>query len=171
MQQNEKILEGSNVKILVTGSREWDDLRLIYQVLEKLPENSVVIHGDCLDGADHWADSICRDLGINKRVYPAKWKKYGKKAGPLRNQEMLDSEGPDLVLAFFWDYDKSRGTKDMVKRALREKVPTLAWSQMLAWDKEDDVTPVQIDPATGIEIPRVDIGSILSNLQNVPQPT
>ena len=42
----------------------------------------------------------------------SKWKMHGKKAGPLRNQEMVDA-GTDLVVAF----PGGRGTADLVRRA------------------------------------------------------
>jgi len=46
------------------------------------------------------------------------WDKIGKKAGPLRNQRMLDEGKPDLVVAF----SGSGGTKDMVRRAVKAGV-------------------------------------------------
>jgi hypothetical protein len=54
--------------------------------------------------------------------YPAQWHKYGRAAGPIRNQQMLAEGKPDLVLAFHDDIDGSRGTKDMVNRARRAGV-------------------------------------------------
>lgn len=45
--------------------------------------------------------------------YPADWKQYGKAAGPIRNQRMLDEGKPDLVIAF----PGGRGTADMVRKA------------------------------------------------------
>lgn len=45
--------------------------------------------------------------------YPANWSKYKKKAGPIRNQQMLDEGKPDLVVAF----SGGTGTADMVHRA------------------------------------------------------
>lgn len=49
--------------------------------------------------------------------FPADWKRYGKAAGPIRNQQMIDEGKPDLVLAFHENINESRGTKDMVARA------------------------------------------------------
>src|SRR5262249_16770583 len=43
------------------------------------------------------------------------WDELGKKAGPLRNQRMLDEGKPDLVVAF----PGGGGTKDMVRRAVQ----------------------------------------------------
>lgn len=53
--------------------------------------------------------------------YPADWDKHGKAAGPIRNQQMLDEAKPDLVVAFL--VPNSRGTKDMIARAEKARVP------------------------------------------------
>lgn len=55
------------------------------------------------------------ELSIKR--FPAAWKLHGPKAGPLRNQQMLDEGKPDLVLAFHTDPSLGRGTADMVRRA------------------------------------------------------
>lgn len=52
--------------------------------------------------------------------YPADWDRYGKRAGPIRNQQMLDEGKPDLVLAF--PTETSRGTYDMIRRAKKAGV-------------------------------------------------
>ena len=65
----------------------------------------------------HWA--LCR--GVSREPYeipPGEWDEIGKKAGPLRNQRMLDEGKPDLVVAF----PGSGGTKDMVRRAVKAGV-------------------------------------------------
>ena len=56
-------------------------------------------------------------MGMQVQVYEADWKKYGKLAGPKRNQQMLDEGMPDLVVAFHADIKNSKGTFDMVNRA------------------------------------------------------
>ncbi|MBO5231326.1 MAG: hypothetical protein J6B88_01765 [Clostridia bacterium] len=43
----------------------------------------------------------------------AEWKKYGKKAGPIRNRKM--AEICDYVICF-WDF-KSKGTRSMIEFA------------------------------------------------------
>jgi hypothetical protein len=46
-------------KILVTGSREWDNIEFISRTLgaaKKKYQDLVVVHGDCQDGADRWAN-------------------------------------------------------------------------------------------------------------------
>jgi hypothetical protein len=110
------------VKILVTGDREWTSKETIREALSKFPKDTIVVHGNCR-GADLMADDIAKELFTEKPLaYPANWKKYGKAAGVLRNQQMLD-ENTDIrvVLAFHNDIEKSKGTKDMLKRAKKCK--------------------------------------------------
>jgi hypothetical protein len=54
------------------------------------------------------------------RIEPvaAEWDTFGRAAGPIRNQSMIDM-APDLVLAFHNDMDHSRGTVDTVDRAIK----------------------------------------------------
>ncbi|KKL45313.1 hypothetical protein LCGC14_2356910, partial [marine sediment metagenome] len=54
-------------------------------------------------------------------VYRAEWDKYGKSAGFLRNQTIIDN--CDMVVAF-WD-GKSKGTADTINKAKRSKKPIL----------------------------------------------
>lgn len=115
------------MRLLICGSRNWHDRETIEQLIVAERElalvNSeefVVIHGHCPDGADALADEICRDLGMVPGVdlirEPAQWKRYGRSAGPRRNQKMLDTHHPDKGYAFR-SGGKSSGTDDMVKRA------------------------------------------------------
>lgn len=49
-------------------------------------------------GADRLAAREARVLGCEVEEYPADWDRFGKAAGFIRNQEMVDS-GADLVIA------------------------------------------------------------------------
>jgi hypothetical protein len=127
------------MRILVCGSREWTDPEPIRRELRAIPEEfgvtttqdgyekhlvgPVIVHGDCR-GADRLAGAIAAVMGLPVRVVPADWNRYGPKAGPLRNERMLKEFGPiDLVLAFHEDLPRSKGTKDMIARAVRAGVP------------------------------------------------
>ena len=71
-------------------------------------------------GADYFASRFARARGIAEKPYPAEWSKYGKRAGMLRNQRMLDEEKViDLVVAF----PGGAGTADMVRRAKLRGIP------------------------------------------------
>ena len=108
------------MRLLVCGSRTWesrDEIRR--QLLDLKPDE--VIHGGAR-GADRLAGEVARELGIPVRAFPADWKRLGRKAGPVRNQQMLDEGQPDRVLAFRMEGD-SPGTDDMIRRARKAGLP------------------------------------------------
>ncbi|MBK3559290.1 DUF2493 domain-containing protein [Streptomyces sp. MBT56] len=110
--------------ILVTGSRTWEDARSIrHAVFRALYETktpfreAALIHGDCPTGADALADAYALEVGMNVLKFPADWARYGKRAGFVRNAEMV-GEAPDICLAFI--RDGSRGatmTADLAEKA------------------------------------------------------
>ena len=59
--------------------------------------------------AAEWANA----RGVPCDVFMANWSELGRKAGPIRNQQMLDEGRPTLVVAF----PGGRGTTDMVRQA------------------------------------------------------
>lgn len=94
----------SGYRVLVTGSRDWEDGNLIFGVLDDIGfevglDWMVVIHGACPTGADHYADlwAEARDTGLSR--HPADWDRHGKAAGPRRNAEMV-AAGANVCLAF-----------------------------------------------------------------------
>lgn len=99
------------MRLLICGSRKWNDGGLIGLIIDAIkPE--VVIHGSA-KGADSYADFWARFKKIEVEAYPAEWDRWGKTAGVIRNQKMLDEGKPDAVFAFGY----GRGTDDMVQRA------------------------------------------------------
>lgn len=111
-------------RVLVCGDRNWTDRDFLYDELDKLADFKyppVIIHG-AAKGADTMAGDWAHSRLVLCEAYPAQWKKYGKSAGPIRNQQMIDEGKPDLVLAFHNDLRNSKGTRDMVLRARRHKI-------------------------------------------------
>lgn len=99
-------------KILVCGGRDYPDEGYVFKILDHIvPFDAMIIHGGA-KGADALADSWAKCRIVKIKVYKADWEKYGKKAGILRNIEML-KENPDLVIAF----PGGKGTKHMVSIA------------------------------------------------------
>jgi hypothetical protein len=105
------------MRVLVCGGRDYDDALRVQDVLDGLVITKL-IHGDCGRGADKLADNYGFRRGIEIVTYPAQWAKYGRRAGPIRNQAMLVHGKPDLVVAF----PGGRGTADMVARARKAGV-------------------------------------------------
>lgn len=116
---------GAEMRILVCGDRNWTDEATILRRLEEyrpIAREVVVIHG-AARGADTLGRAIAEGLGYRILGFPANWRRYGRAAGPIRNQQMLDEGRPDLVLAFHNDIQNSRGTRDMVARARLAGIP------------------------------------------------
>ena len=104
------------MKVLVCGSRSWDDYGAVESALGELVTRRgrfTVMHG-AARGADRLAGRAARALGLDVVEYPAQWDRLGRRAGYVRNEQML-AERPDLVLAFH--KDGSRGTAHMIKLA------------------------------------------------------
>ena len=107
------------MRVLVCGGREFSNWRLLYSELNRLVGHTVpiIIQGGA-KGADFLGKVYADYFDLETIEYPADWKKYGKAAGPIRNQQMLDEGKPDLVVAF----PGGTGTADMVRRAKKAGV-------------------------------------------------
>lgn len=106
-------------RILVTGSRDWIDRETIHDALLDayiqwgFPKDAVLVHG-AARGADTIARGIWVGQGLKDEPYPAQWRAFGKRAGRLRNELMVDL-GADLCLAF--PLEHSIGTLHCMKIA------------------------------------------------------
>lgn len=113
------------MKLLVCGGRDFRDEEFVWLCLDKVHAKtpiSLIIEGGCRTddkvtnltyGADYFAHTWAIDRGITCVTVPAKWKKHGNAAGPIRNGEMLKEWKPDGVAAF----PGGRGTADMMNQA------------------------------------------------------
>ena len=117
--------------VLVCGGRDYDDHVKVTETLltlcdkKGLWENAEHSHYAeskatglrLITGEARGADTLAKDWGHwwgpQYQGYPANWKRDGMRAGPIRNQLMLDSEKIDLVIAF----PGGSGTADMIRRA------------------------------------------------------
>lgn len=106
------------VRLLVCGSRNWTAKEKIFRAIQDAKPTELIA-GGCR-GADVLAEAIAKEQGIPVRVFPADWETHGKKAGPLRNQKMVD-EKPDLCLAFM--RPESVGSWDTVAKCKKAGIP------------------------------------------------
>lgn len=123
------------MRVIVTGSRYWnqtdavhwhsDGDRILPTVIQALPPGSTVVHGGAR-GADREAGYWAELFGHEVEVFHAEWEKYGKRAGMIRNQDMVGG-GADLVVAF--PLGESRGTRDCMRRAEAAGIPVLNFGE------------------------------------------
>ena len=126
--------------VLVCGGRDYGDVvtkgklpekveeyRNVFRVLDSFAvENSIYFLPvdnwlpsdiEIISGMARGADSVAVDWAVvnwcKVHEYPARWKEYGKRAGILRNKQMLEEGKPDVVIAF----PGGKGTANMIKIA------------------------------------------------------
>ena len=88
-------------RVIIAGTRTFADYALMAHKLDqilsrKLPD--VVILSGCCRGADQLGERYAAERGLPVERYTAEWERLGKRAGPIRNQQMVDSK-PDAVVA------------------------------------------------------------------------
>ena len=140
------------MRILITGSRDWDNAKSInYRIMEAIeafindhPGLSksepltwvTIVHGGCLTGADKIADIFSRKiLGKDAEIYEADWKTFGKSAGFKRNYRMVNSD-PDMCLAFI--RNRSNGSTDCRNQAKRKGIAT----ETFLYENEIEIFPL-----------------------------
>lgn len=120
-------------RILVTGSRTWDDTdavcRALDEAVQEIPPHTRTVWlvvGDCPTGADRIAYQWARAARMTVHRFEADWAAHGKAAGPRRNAEMV-AAGADVVLAFI--RNGSRGASHTAKLARRAGIPVRLWTE------------------------------------------
>lgn len=119
------------IAVLVTGSREWSDRKVIesrlmeHETLAMQVDDGtwrLLIHGDAR-GADRTAASIAHRLGWQVLPMPAQWQRDGKRAGPDRNRRMVEVLlqlslcGWDVAVEAF-PLGASPGTRNCIREAM-----------------------------------------------------
>lgn len=108
--------------ILVAGSRNYVNAERLAKILEEnVGDEDTIVEGG-VKGVDtmarQWAEA--RDIGVVE--IRADWEKYGRAAGPKRNDAMtafVAERGGRAV--FIWD-GKSKGTKQCINSAMKRGI-------------------------------------------------
>lgn len=114
-------------RFLVAGSRTWTDFNMIEAALLPVYQHYgpvILIHGDC-KGADTIANSFWVQWNLPSEAYPADWENHGKRAGYLRNKQMIDLQ-PIGMLAFI--KGPSVGTRMTMKLCHDRSIPVATYS-------------------------------------------
>lgn len=112
------------MKLVVAGTRQYNNPKVIYDEINNIRKQhkiTEILQGGCPNSADQTAEKYAKEKGITSTTINADWDNLGKKAGPIRNQEL--AEKGDILLAF-WD-GKSPGTRDMIYKMRKKGKETI----------------------------------------------
>ena len=110
------------VRVIIAGSRNFNDQDLfdnsVHDALIKYDTDELeIISGGC-SGADRMGEEYAEEWGIKCTVFPADWNKYGKAAGPIRNEQMARyAAETDHGILIAFPIGESRGTRNMIRLA------------------------------------------------------
>ena len=79
----------------------------------RIKKNIEIVSGAYYRGAGKLGEQYAKERGYKITRFPADRKRFGRAAGPKRNEQMANYA--DALIAF-WD-EKSRGTKNMIDLA------------------------------------------------------
>lgn len=129
----ERILEkkeraGLNgLKMLICGGRHFCDYTLLESVADKVVKDYdfsqiEIVSGHCI-GADRLCEEYARRRNFAVKIFPAEWKNYGKRAGPIRNKQMIDyiAAFEDKVVIAFTS-PNTKGTKNTIALAQKANI-------------------------------------------------
>lgn len=114
--------------LLVAGSRTFDDSETFGKIMqENLHGETVIIEGGAL-GVDTMAREYAIRNGLEYVEIRPDWKRYGRAAGPKRNDAMteLAAEHGGRAL-FFWD-GQSKGTAQCIRSAKKRGLAVKIWN-------------------------------------------
>jgi hypothetical protein len=122
--------------MLVCGGRDFEDQEFLNETLDRICFNrgwilepgeygNFLAHVHLIHGGARGTDLLAEDWAIGHwcdwTEFEADWDTHGKKAGPIRNQQMLEEGKPDVVVAF----PGGKGTADMVRRAKKAGIEVI----------------------------------------------
>lgn len=106
------------MRLGIIGSRSFSDYKLLCEEVAKFGDIELIVSGGAA-GADLLGERYAREHKIPTRIFYPDWKKYGKRAGFLRNSDIVRSS--EHIIAF-WD-QSSAGTRDSINKAKELGIP------------------------------------------------
>lgn len=115
------------MKLLITGSRKYDDFEKMNQVIKHLAKVTdskitMLLHGGA-KGADTLAQKWADENGIKTHVIKPNYEKHGKVAPLIRNKELVKLA--DITLAFYSDDKRTGGTGHTATETIKTEKPLL----------------------------------------------
>jgi hypothetical protein len=119
--------EKTGLNIAVIGSRDFDNYEYVKyrlgQLQHKFPNQTFKVVSGAARGADSLGEKWANENGLKTQIFPADWDKYGKRAGYIRNEDII--KNADIVVSF-WD-GQSKGTQHSMELALKQKKELLVY--------------------------------------------
>lgn len=112
------------MRLIIAGSRGASEAD-VRAALCRCPWSgfvSAVVSGGAR-GADAWGERWASERMIEVLRFNAEWERFGKRAGPIRNEAMARSAE---ALIAVWD-GESRGTSNMIERARQNGLRVFVW--------------------------------------------
>ena len=111
------------MRVIVCGGRDLPEtgpeaeqyISLLCSKLESVGASAVI--SGMARGGDHLGEAAADRMGLPIERHPAQWHKWGKKAGILRNLEMLTNADGTIALP------GGKGTDHMKRSTLRDHKP------------------------------------------------
>lgn len=145
-------------RLLTTGSRRHprpDLVKRVFDITYTRFAPYILVHGNCPspkwvfdpvleipkiipESVDMVAEKWANLHGIQTEPHSADWNQFGLRAGPMRNQEMINL-GAEVVFAF--PAGKSIGTRGCIKMAQKANIPV--WVFELVESKNGKVKMVR----------------------------
>lgn len=114
--------EGYRMQLIVCGGRDFNDYDFLKMTLDDYldayPDQDVLIISGGAKGADTLGARYADENGFDKVYFHVDWEKYGKSAGYVRSNQMVE-EATHVVA--FWN-GKSKGTQHLITQAIKKKL-------------------------------------------------
>lgn len=111
------------MRVVIFGSREYAHPLMVRTRVRKLPAGTIVVVGGA-PGVDSVAQHTAEQEGLAVDLHAALWETHGRKAGHVRNDEMLATD-PELAIGF-WN-GTSPGTRSMIAKTEQRGIPLELW--------------------------------------------
>lgn len=108
--------------VCIVGSRTINSLELLENIIIFLNIQPIEIISGGAKGVDKLAESFADKYHISKRIFYANWNEFGKRAGYIRNNNIVNYiKNVNGVVIVIWD-GKSKGTKMTIELAKKSNV-------------------------------------------------
>ena len=110
----------------IVGTRGRDsglDFKQCLTAFEEIcKDDDEIVSGGCPKGGDRFAELIAKRCQVPIKIYYAKWNKLGKKAGYVRNGNIV--KDADILIAVV-SSDRLGGTEDTIKKAEKKGIKVI----------------------------------------------